>query len=169
IATARQIPENDPNYETAQADIRRWSQVILDLAEGRAAETKLQSAIAAAQLVPEEPADIYNQAQESIKFWQARTATREIIREAQGIPRMGQASTYQKGIIRLQDVPENQPIEYADAQRLIGEWTQKMLMIAQARAAQGRYDSAIEAANLIPANTPNYDQAQTEIQRWQNQ
>ncbi|MEM6255918.1 MAG: caspase family protein [Cyanobacteria bacterium P01_D01_bin.156] len=169
IATARQIPSDDPNYEVAQADIRRWSQVILDLAEGRAAETQLQAAIDAATLVPREPADIYQQAQERIEFWQDRAATREFIREAQTIPRMGQASTYQRGILKLQEVPSNQPIEYADAQRLIDEWTEKMLMIAQARAAQGRYSSAIEAAALIPANTPNYDQAQAEIKRWQDQ
>ncbi|MEM9266637.1 MAG: caspase family protein [Cyanobacteria bacterium P01_F01_bin.13] len=167
IATARQISPGDPNYAQAQADIKRWSQVILDLAEGRAAETELDAAIEAAELIPSEPADVYQQAQERIKFWQARAETRALIREAQAIPRIGQASTYQKGILKLQEVPANQPTEYADAQRLIGEWTEKMLTIARARAAQGRYNSAIEAASLIPQNTPNYDEAQAEINRWQ--
>ncbi|MEM7065602.1 MAG: caspase family protein [Cyanobacteria bacterium P01_B01_bin.77] len=167
IATARQIPPGDPNYNQAQADIQRWSQVILDLAEGRAAETELQAAINAAKLVPREPADIYRQAQDNIQVWEARMDTRALIREAQAIPRMGQASTYQRGILELQKVPSNQPVEYADAQRLIGEWTEKMLTIARARAAQGRYNSAIEAAALIPKNTQNYQQAQTEIKRWQ--
>lgn len=169
IATARQIPPGDPNYSQAQADIQRWSRVILDLAEGRAAETQLKTAIDAAKLVPREPADVYKEAQEHIQTWEARARTRSIIREAQAIPRMGQASTYQKGILKLQEVPASQPIEYTDAQRLIGEWTAKMLTIARARAAQGQYGSALEAAVLIPKNTPNYDQAQAEIQRWRGQ
>ena len=169
IATARKIPPGDPNYNQAQADIQRWSRVILDTAEGRAAETELQAAIDAARLIPREPADVYQEAQERIGFWEARVANRELIREAQAIPRMGQASTYQKGILKLQEVSSDLPIEYADAQRLIGEWTGKMLTIARARAAQGRYASAIEAATLIPENTPNYDQAQAEIKRWQGQ
>ncbi|MBE9070024.1 hypothetical protein IQ260_25615, partial [Leptolyngbya cf. ectocarpi LEGE 11479] len=169
IATASQIPPGDPNYQQAQTDIQRWSQVILDLAAGRAAETELQAAINAAKLVPREPADIYRQAQDNIQTWEARIETRALIREAQAIPRMGQASTYQRGILELQKVPSDQPVEHADAQRLIGEWTEKMLTIARARAAQGRYSSAIEAATLIPKNTQNYQQAQTEIKRWQDQ
>ncbi|NEQ51354.1 MAG: hypothetical protein F6K11_14640 [Leptolyngbya sp. SIO3F4] len=168
IATASKIPSGDPNYDQAQADIQRWSRVILDLAEGRAAESELQAAMDAAKLIPSEPADVYRDAQERISFWEARAKSRELIREAQAIPRMGQASTYQKGILKLQEVPSDHPIEYGDAQRLIGEWTGKMLTIARARAAQGRYSSAIEAAALIPQNTPNYDQAQAEIKRWQN-
>ncbi|MEO0395184.1 MAG: caspase family protein [Cyanobacteria bacterium P01_A01_bin.137] len=169
IATARQIPPGDPNYAQAQADIKRWSQVILDLAEGRAAESELDAAINAAELIPSEPADVYQTAQERIGLWQTRADARALIREAQAIPRTGQASTYQNGILKLQDVPDNLPIEHGDAQRLIGEWTEKMLTIARARAAQGLYDSAIEAASLIPENTENYQQAQTEITRWREQ
>ncbi len=169
IATARQIPPGDPNYTQAQADIQRWSQVILDLAEGRAAESELDAAINAAKLIPKEPANVYQNAQERIGLWQTRAEARALLREAQAIPRMGQASTYQKGIIKLQEVPEDLPIEYGDAQRLIGEWTGKMLTIARARAAQGRYASAIEAATLIPKNTANYQQAQAEINRWRGE
>ena len=166
IATARQIPPGDPNYDQAQADIQRWSQVILDLAEGRAAEAELEAAISAARLIPSEPADIHQEAQERISLWQQRADARSIIREAQAIPRIGQASTYQEGILRLQDVPDDLPIESADAQRLITDWTGKMLSIARARAAQGLFFSAIEAAELIPEGTANYDQAQAEIRRW---
>ena len=169
IATARQIPPGDPNYAQAQADIQRWSQVILDLAEGRAAESELDAAINAARLISTEPANIYQEAQARSGVWQARAETRELIREAQAIPRTGQASTYQEGILKLQAVSVEQPIEYADAQRLIDEWSERMLAIAQARAAQGQYDSAIEAAALIPEETAAYDQAQSEMQRWREQ
>ena len=166
IATARQIPPGDPNYSQAQTDIQRWSQVILDLAEGRAAEAELEAAISAARLIPSEPADIYQTAQERINLWERRADGRAIIREAQAIPRIGQASTYQEGILRLQDVPEALPIEYADAQRLITDWSGIMLSIARNRADQGLFFSAIEAAELIPEGTANYDQAQAEIRRW---
>ncbi|EKU98342.1 hypothetical protein Lepto7375DRAFT_7621 [Leptolyngbya sp. PCC 7375] len=166
IATARQIRPGDPNYAEAQADIQRWSQVILDLAEGRAAEAELQAAIDAAKLIPSEPADIYQEAQERISLWEKRADARALIREAQSIPRIGQASTYQNGILKLQEIPEELSVEYADAQRLIGDWTGKMLTIAQTRADQGLFFSAIEAAELIPEGTENYDQAQAEIRRW---
>ncbi|ESA36980.1 peptidase c14 [Leptolyngbya sp. Heron Island J] len=169
IATARQIPPGDPNYAQAQADIQRWSQVILDLAEGRAADNELDAAISAAQLVPREPANLYSQAQDRIGLWQERAGVRALIREAQAIPRMGQASTYQRGILKLQEVPDNLPTEHADAQRLITEWSGRMLSIAQARAAQGRFFSAIEAAELIPEDTASYDQAQAEIRRWRGE
>ena len=82
---------------------------------------------------------------------------------------MGQASTYQRGILKLQEVPDNLPTEHADAQRLITEWSGRMLSIAQARAAQGRFFSAIEAAELIPEDTASYDQAQAEIRRWRGE
>ena len=169
IATARQIPPGDPNYAQAQDDIQRWSQVILDLAEGRAAENELDAAISAAQLVPREPANLHSQAQERIQLWQERARVRALIREAQAIPRMGQASTYQRGILQLQEVPDELPIESADAQRLITEWSERMLSIARARAAQGQFFSAIEAAKLIPEDTGSYDQAQAEIRRWQGE
>ncbi|MGD1949937.1 MAG: caspase domain-containing protein [Leptolyngbyaceae cyanobacterium] len=166
IATARQIPPGDPNYSQAQADIQRWSQVILDLAEGRAAEAELEAAISAARLIPNEPADIYQTAQERISLWERRADARTIIREAQALPRIGQASTYQEGILRLQEIPEELPIESADAQRLITDWTGIMLSIARDRADQGLFFGAIEAAELIPEGTANYDQAQAEIRRW---
>ena len=166
IATARQIPPGDPFYSQAQADIQRWSQVILDLAEGRAAEAELEAAISAARLIPNEPADIYQTAQERISLWERRADARTIIREAQALPRIGQASTYQEGILRLQEIPEELPIESADAQRLITDWTGIMLSIARDRADQGLFFGAIEAAELIPEGTANYDQAQAEIRRW---
>ena len=101
--------------------------------------------------------------------WGGRGESGELNREDQGIRRTGQSSNEEEGILRLQTVSAEQPIEYADAQRLIDEWSERMLSIAQARAAQGQYDSAIEAAALIPEDTAAYDQAQSEMQRWREQ
>ena len=66
----------------------------------------------------------------------------------------------------MQEVPEELPIEYADAQRLITDWTGTMLSIARDRADRGLFFGAIEAAELIPEGTANYEQAQAEIRRW---
>ncbi|MEM8807429.1 MAG: caspase family protein [Cyanobacteria bacterium P01_G01_bin.38] len=168
IAQARQIPPGQRYYDEAQADIDRWSQVILDLSEGRAASGNLDGAIAAAQLVPRDRQALYQQAQQRIAFWQQRQRSRDLIRAAQEIPRIGQSSSYQRGIVELQKVPANQP-EYQTAQALIDDWSQKMLSIARARAAQGRVGDAIQAAALIPRGTAAYDQARSDISRWQGE
>ncbi|MEM9163837.1 MAG: caspase family protein, partial [Cyanobacteria bacterium P01_F01_bin.4] len=97
IAQARQIPPGQRYYDEAQADIDRWSQVILDLSEGRASSGNLDGAIAAAQLVPRDRRALYQQAQQRIAFWQQRQRSRALIRAAQEIPRIGQSSSYQRG------------------------------------------------------------------------
>ncbi|MEO0886539.1 MAG: peptidase C14, partial [Cyanobacteria bacterium J06648_10] len=85
---------------------------------------------------------------------------------AQAIPRSGQASSYQKGIVKLSEVPIEHP-EYETAQRLSDEWSDRIFSIAQARAAQGRRRAAIQAAILVPAGTTAYEPAQQAIKRWQ--
>lgn len=172
IATASQIKPSDPLYEEAQSDIQRWRQGILDLARERAEDGDLDAALAAVQLMPDGPSAQAQSAQELVNTLELRQQGRELIREAQTIPKMGQASTYQRGILALQKVfqavPNDQP-EYEMAQQLIDEWSQKMLSIAQARAAQGKNVEAVAAANLIPEETAAYEQAQSDISRWQGQ
>ncbi len=166
IATARLIEPGQPYYDEAQRDIRSWSQIILDIAEGRATGGNLNGAIAAARVMPADNPEFRQKAQERIVFWQQRQKSREIIAAAQEIPRSGQASTYQKGIVRLQEVPIEHP-EYETSQRLADEWSDRIFSIAQARAAQGRWDAAIQAAVLVPAGTTAYEPTQAAIKRWQ--
>ncbi|NJM98086.1 MAG: hypothetical protein HC800_13865 [Phormidesmis sp. RL_2_1] len=168
IAKARLIQPGEPYYNEAQNDIRSWSQVILDIAEGRATSGNLAGAIAAATILPYDNAELYQKAQDRIAFWQQRQNSRVIIEQARTIPRSGQASTYQKGIVKLAEVPIEHP-EYETAQRLADEWSQRIFSIAQARAAQGRESAAIEAAILVPAGTTAYEPAQQAIRRWQVQ
>ncbi|MGB6016261.1 MAG: caspase family protein, partial [Nodosilinea sp.] len=59
IEQARQVPADDPAYNQAQADIARWSRVIVDLAEGRAGSGDLDGAISAARLVPEDQGEVW--------------------------------------------------------------------------------------------------------------
>lgn len=165
IAKARLIKPGEPFYEAAQRDIRSWSQVILDIAEGRATSGNLDSAIAAANLLPKDSAELHQKAQDRIALWQQRQNSRKIIADAQKIPKSGQASTYQQGIVKLREVPIEHP-EYETAQRLADQWSQSIFSIAQARAAQGRQNAAIQAAILVPAGTTAYEPTQEAIRRW---
>ena len=71
IAQARQIPPGQPLYDQAQEDIDRWSQIIFDLALGRAQVQDYAGAIEAAKLVPTDRL-IYAEAQKAIDYWEAQ-------------------------------------------------------------------------------------------------
>lgn len=168
IAKARRIQPGEPIYEEAQQNIKGWSQTILDIAEGRAASGSLENAIAAAQVMPRDNAEAYQKAQNKIAFWQQRQQSKATIEAAKTIPKTGQASTYQEGIVRLREVPIEHP-EYETAQRLADEWSDRIFSIAQARAAQDRQEAAIQAAILVPAGTTAYEPAQQAIRRWRTE
>ncbi|MGF1458814.1 MAG: caspase domain-containing protein [Leptolyngbyaceae cyanobacterium] len=168
IEQARQIPPEDPYYEEAQADIQRWGRVILDLAEGRAASGDLTGAIAAAQLVPEDQPEIAALATQRIQAWEQQMTNQELIRRAQNSLQPGQASSYNDAIRLLEQIEPGQA-GYEDAQGRTRQWSDDILAIARARAAQGDLGGAIAAAELVPENTPAYEPAQTEIQRWRSQ
>jgi hypothetical protein len=142
--------------------------VILDLAEGRAASGEIQAAIAAARLVPEDQPEVAELARQRITAWEQQIANQELIQQAQNSLRPGQASSFNDAIRALEQITPDQP-GYATAQERINQWSQDILAIARARAAQGDLGSAIAAAELVPPNTTAYEQAQQEIQRWREQ
>ncbi len=168
IAKAQLIQPGEPYYEEAQQDIRGWSQVILDIAEGRATSGNLDDAIAAASVMPYANAEYRQKAKDRIAFWQQRQQSRQIIADAQKIPKLGQASSYQQGIVKLREVPIEHP-EYEAAQRLADQWSESIFSIAQARAAQNRESAAIQAAVLVPAGTTAYEPTQQAIRRWRSE
>jgi hypothetical protein len=168
IEEARQVPVGDEFYDQAQADIARWSRVILDLAQGRAANGGFDDAIAAAALVPEDQGDIYAQAQAEIQNWQQQKINRQLLQDAQSRLQPDQATSFEEAIKIVQQIPPGNP-EYDIAQQRIDQWSQDILVIARARAADGQLPGAIAAAELVPPDTSAYDQAQEEIRRWQGQ
>ncbi len=168
IEAARQVPEGDPYYEQAQTNIDRWGWVILDLAVGRASVGNIDGAIAAAQLVPPDRPAVYDEAQRYVLRWQQQLANRQVIQQADALIQPGQASTFQNGLNLLRTITPDQP-EYRAAQGRINQWSEDILVIARARAAQGRFGEAIAAAQLVPTGTDSYEPAQIEIARWQNQ
>ncbi|MGL5032591.1 MAG: hypothetical protein ACRC6M_02180 [Microcystaceae cyanobacterium] len=67
IAELRTIPPDSPSFDAAQTQISLWSQIILGIAQGRAQVGNWQDAIAAAQLVPSDQPQLYEQAQDLIQ------------------------------------------------------------------------------------------------------
>lgn len=172
IAQARKIKPGDPLYQQAQEDISRWSQVILDLAEGRAKQGNLESAIVAAKLVTPDNPSIYAKAQKSIVQWQVglkqQAQNQTIIQEAQQQLVRNQASSYHRGIINLRKILPGQP-KYGEAQKLISEWSNQIYTIANSRASRHQFSAAIQAAKLVPEGTPDYQLAQNAIARWEEE
>ena len=165
IEQAQQISAEDPNYYQAQEAIQRWSQVILDLAKGRAAANQFHEAISAAQLVPQNSSQIHSAAQERIAFWQQRLVNRDVLKQAQLMLAPNQAATFQQAIALVAPISPAYP-EYPLAQERITQWSQDILVIAQARAAQGDIQGAIAAAQLVPEGTVAYETAQQQLQAW---
>lgn len=172
ITQARKIQPGQPLYAQAQQDIERWSRVILDLAEGRANQGQYDAAIAAARLVPNDNAQVYAQSQQAIANWQKlaqqQQVNRNLLQAAERDIRWDEASSYNRAIAQARKVPLGQP-GYLEAKRLINNWSQNILQIAEARAARGRLQTAINTASLIPSDTPTYANAQKAIANWKRQ
>ncbi|ERT06284.1 caspase domain protein [Lyngbya aestuarii BL J] len=172
IAMASQIPQQDPLYPTAQENIERWSQTILDIAEGRAKAENFSDALAAAKLIPQSSRPIYEQAQQRIQKWEQRQQEIEKsfapVKAAQAGIKPGQASSYNNGVTQLRKIQSDE-ISYPQAQQLIAQWSAEILKIAQSRAQKKQFESAIQAAKLVPVETSSYDAAQKAIANWQTQ
>lgn len=168
IAKAREIQPNQPLYQEAQQDISRWSEVILNLAKRRAERGAFVAAIATARLVPPDQPKLNGEAQRLIGQWQQKQQTnsgKSLIRQAQGQIQRGQASSYWRAIAIARKIQPSQP-EHAQAQKMIAQWSQTMLDLAESRAAQRKYTAAIQTATLVPRNTPAYPAAQKAIAAW---
>jgi len=169
IEEARKISPDNPNYAEAQGKIELWSQAIMDIAMGRAAQGQFQGAIAAAQLVPPE-VSVYSQAQSVIPTWQEQVqvaqANQAVIQQASSQIRPNQASSYNQAIAQVKTIGADQP-RSNQAQQLANQWSGEILKIAYRRLASDGPAAAIAAAQLVPENTAAYAEAQRAIAVWQ--
>ncbi len=169
IATARKIQPGEPLYEQAQENIKIWSQMILDLAEGRAKQRQYASAIAAARLITKDEAP-YAKAQAAINLWRLEgkqyVSNKTLLDAANALIKPEQASTYNRAIEVAKKVPPGQP-GFDAAQKSINKWSEKILDLAKRRAAEGERNAAIATAALVPEETGAYEDAQDAIQKWQ--
>lgn len=171
IIAARQVPENSTYYPEAQRVITTWSLTIIDIARGRANNGDFQGAIAAAALIDSQEERLYRIANQRIESWKRQRLQQEenqaTIKTAKDLIRFTQASSYNKGIMTLRQVPVGQP-GYAEARKLIDIWSRQIYLIANSRAAKGNFSQAIATAQLVPQDTPSAAVAQDAIARWQN-
>ncbi len=169
ILTAGKIKPGEPLYDQAQENIKIWSQMILDLAEGRAKQRQYGSAIAAAALITKSES-FYPKAQAAITQWRLEAkqyvSNTTVLYAANGLIQPGQASTYNRAIEVAKKVSPGQP-GFDEAQKSMNKWSQIILSLARKRAAKGEFKAAIQTALLVPEVTAPYEEAQTAIQKWQ--
>ncbi|AFY76436.1 hypothetical protein Ple7327_1021 [Pleurocapsa sp. PCC 7327] len=169
IGSVRQLKPGEPFYQQARADIDRWSQIILDIAEGRARTGDFQRAIAAAELVPRDRASLSQTARQKIRLWETlqkqQQATKAAIETARKLINPSQAATYSRAIALLRQIPPEQP-GYMEARQFMNNWSQKIYFLAISHAAEGNLRQAIETAQFIPSDTHLYQDAQKAIARW---
>jgi uncharacterized protein (UPF0548 family) len=77
----------------------------------------------------------------------------------------GQASTYNRAIEVAKKVAPGES-GFDQAQKLINQWSEKILVLAWKRASQGKFAAAIATANLVPEGTSAYKKAQQALQKW---
>jgi hypothetical protein len=165
ISKAKKIQPDSPFFQEAQADITRWSEVILDIAHGRANGGDLTGAIAAAKLTPQDNSStklIAQEATEAVQTWQSRAQKQNLyqnyLAQAKTSIKPGQASSYKKAIGILQKI-NSEVEEYSEAQDLIKQWNKQIYLIANRRAASGDLKQAVAAAALLSKNSPYYQEA----------
>lgn len=165
ISKAKAIQPDSPFFPQAQADIIRWSEVILDIAHGRASGGDLTGAIAAAKLTPQDNSStklIAQEATEAVQTWQSRAQKQNLyqnyLAQAKTIIKPGQASSYNKAIGILHKI-DSEVEEYSEAQDLIKQWNKQIYLIANRRAASGDLKQAAAAAALLSKNSPYYQEA----------
>ncbi len=169
IAQAREIEEDSPFYPQAVKDINRWSEIILDIAKGRAGQGDFAGAIAAAELIPQNYSStqiIAREATKAIQDWQQIAQKHELYQDyllkARTLIDPRRASSYAKAIGILQQIPPKAE-EYQDARELIDRWNEQIYIIVQYRASQGDFKRAVEAAMLISHDSIYHQLAQDSI------
>lgn len=78
------------------------------------------------------------------------------------------ADNYLTAIKTAQLIPQDSTAVYKQAQEAVAHWSQKIFDLAQARAAEAKYDVAVQTAEVIPADAPIYDQVQAAIDEWED-
>ncbi len=170
IEIAAEIETKAPLYSQAREDITRWSETILDIAIGRGEDGNYIDAIATAQLVPEEDSRSYLRSQQLIEEWKIKIGREQIndalLTAAKALIDPELASSYHRAIAILGQI-DRQQSGYQEAELLIRQWSEKIYLMASDRAASGNLKLAIQTANLVPKNTPAYEDAQKAIARWE--
>ncbi|MEM9449033.1 MAG: caspase family protein [Cyanobacteria bacterium P01_E01_bin.6] len=169
LTQANRIQPGQPVYTEAQQYVQRWSQIILDLAEARAQTGSYADAVAAAQLLPPDQAELYSIAEQHIANWQQNvvqtSVNQGVIQQARAIIQPGQASSYNEAIAQLRSIQTTQP-DYEVVRAQINQWSKEILAIAYQRADTGDLYAAINAAALVPDDAEVSLEAREAVEGW---
>ena len=169
IRKSREISADSPFYHQAQNDINRWSEIILDIARGRAEDGDFAGAISAAKLVPQNHSATKVEAQQAtaaIKDWQQKgneNLFQDYLAQAKATIDPQQASSYNRAIAILRQIAFGTK-EYLPALSLIDRWNERIYKISEQRIDKGDLKGAVEAAKLISPSSVYHQLAKDEIE-----
>ncbi|NJK37759.1 MAG: hypothetical protein HC920_08350 [Oscillatoriales cyanobacterium SM2_3_0] len=186
ISQVRKIGKDRPFYLKAQRYIGNWQQEISDVGILEKARKLAQSGeirdlkLAAAQLqaVPAtnpRGSDAQSEAARLISRVQ-EIEDMPYLEMADQVASFGDVASLKEAIIHAQKISQGRAL-YQEARARINEWSERSQRLeyqpfldqAQQLASEGRYTQAIAIANQVKPGIVLYDQAQTNIGRWQAQ
>jgi len=158
------IPQNSPIYQKGRELLKQFGQQLLDLADRRLEADDLPGALAIARQVPESTGQ-KTKAQDFVTLARARF-----------LAKRPTVINLENAIRQAQEITTNSPL-YGDAQTWIGRWQAALGQVAlleRARAiastgSEADLQLAIEQVRQISEESVLWNQAQLEVDRWQNQ
>ena len=186
IAEAEKLEVNSPLYERGQRLIARWKLEIEDithlskarqLAQGGGIDN-YKKAISEARLIPTANPR-YADAQAEIRTWRNQIQIIEdqpILNRSRELAYGGNINAWERAIAEAKLISSSSPL-YADAQRYISEWRNKIQVVedqpfldqAVFLATNNNYAGAIDTAQQIRPGRALYREAQTKISLWRQE
>ncbi|MGG6296504.1 hypothetical protein ACQ4M4_19090 [Leptolyngbya sp. AN02str] len=171
IAVARQIRSGRALHGEAQSRIRGWTnqvqraqdQPVLERARQLASAGNLPDAIATAEQIGSGRV-LHDDAQAELRTWRAQVEGQQRMQQAYTAASAGTTTALLDAIRLASQVPAGTSSR-ADADRMIGNWSQSLLQAAETQAGVD-LAGAIALAELIPPNTAAYSQAQAQLSTW---
>lgn len=172
VAQASRIGQGRVLYAEAQSKIQAWierrqrlvDQPFLDRAQQLAASGNLAGAIEMARRI--RPGRVlYEQARSSIRSWDVQSQSEQGLQNARQAAQAGTADALETAISLANQVPESSSLRW-QATEAIEEWSQRILTLGLEQASSD-LAGAIAILKKIPAGTRSFQEAQAQIQAWQ--
>ena len=160
------------NIDTVGQNSRPWSiagiviaGVLVATAAGVGSQLKMLTKGKTAPPVAPNPVVNNNQTQTTVSPQQEQEG-KMLLGQAKLLADQGQSSQLAQAIAITQRLPPGVAVT-PEAKSLAATWSQKIIEDANTKAGAGNLTEAIAIAKLVPANTPQHQPAQQQIQQWQ--
>ncbi|MBD1911794.1 chromosome segregation ATPase [Leptolyngbya sp. FACHB-8] len=171
ISIAQQIGRGRALHGQAQERIQTWTaqvqrsqdQPLLDRARQLAASGDLSQAVAVANQIGRGRV-LYDDAQQDVRNWRAQLNAQASLQEAYRLAASGTPDAYLSAIRAASQIPASTSTR-AEADRMIGIWSQGVLQSAQALAGYN-LEGAIALLERLPSGTPVSSAAQQQLETW---